>query len=244
MYATLTIASLQLSTYYLLHVLATVVAGMLFFHLLYREGIEAPVIRRLILITACGGLVGGLGLGIFLRTTGSAALSVSAWGALGGAAVAAVFFSLASGFSSLIFFDRGAPAAALWLGVGRIGCALAGCCYGRPASGFFAWNLSDINGFTCSRYPTQLFAMAADFAIFTFLMILSGHRHKNGYLTLLFISLYALKRLILDFLRGDLQPAFGHLALTQTAAVVVLVCTMGFVLWRKQRKYHDRNRSS
>ena len=230
MYPILAVGSWHLSTYYLLHVLATVAAGLLFFHLLFRDGAQGPMIRRLIVIIACGGLAGGYGIGFLLREFGVGSGVSSAWGALGGAAAAAIVASAGLGIPMLRLLDRGAPAAALWLGIGRIGCALAGCCYGRPTSGILAWDLPDIRGLTCGRYPTQLLSAAADFWIFGILVVLdrrrTGPASREGLSAAVFVSLYAVKRLILDSLRGDLQPALGPLTGSQVVAALFLVAAL------------------
>ncbi len=44
----------------------------------------------------------------------------------------------------------------LTLAVARVGCLLAGCCYGRETTAWPALVLSDVHGFWASRYPTHV----------------------------------------------------------------------------------------
>ena len=69
-----------------------------------------------------------------------------------------------------------APAAALGMGIGRIGCFLNGCCYGLPV----AWGVDFGDG--VRRYPTQLFEAAFDLTAFVVLHRLRRTVRRPGVL--------------------------------------------------------------
>lgn len=240
------IGRLHLSSYGMFHVFGTLMAGMLFFHLLVLEGIPAGKIRKIFPILFCSGLVGALTPGLIsalvFRNSGWGGLSsIGCLFGLGpGTLIAARFLSLEPG----VLFDRGAVITPLWLGIGRIGCAMAGCCYGRPAAGHLAFMLPDIHGNSCSRYPTQLMSATADFLLFAMLfMLLSRQRYESswaarsrGRLVWVFLAGYALKRLVLDGLRGDLVPLFAGLSLNQLFGLAYLLLILPLLFFLSSRR--------
>jgi len=58
------------------------------------------------------------------------------YGGLAAGAAAFFFYCRSHKLDFLMTADHFAPALALAHGFGRLGCFLAGCCYGRPAGGF------------------------------------------------------------------------------------------------------------
>jgi phosphatidylglycerol:prolipoprotein diacylglycerol transferase len=230
-YPTVEIASHAVSTYALIHVVGTLIAGMLLFHLLFRAGIEGDVLRRLIVVLVLSGVAGAVGLGYLLGLwegkTGWVGLS-SAGLLMGSFAGTSVFVRLHSlNFGTIL--DHGAIATSLWLGIGRIGCAMAGCCYGKPTDGALGRMLPDISGSVCPRYPTQVLAAAVDLLLFSILLYLSGREdgRRSGNIAMLFIGAFAFKRMLLDFLRADLQPVLGPVSPHQLLALVVFL----LVVW-------------
>src|SRR3989442_5354266 len=68
--------------------------------------------------------------------------------------------------------DAVAPAALLGLGIGRIGCFLAGCCYGRPTA--LPWGVVFPDLGPPARHPLQLYSAAGDRLLVAWLVSLSG----------------------------------------------------------------------
>lgn len=106
------------------------------------------------------------------------------------------------------------------LGFGRMGCLLAGCCFGirtdgplglsfpanSPASesqfklGLLASKLRD----SLPVHPTQIYESLASFAIAAFLLLwLHGRKRYDGHVFVWFVALYAIARFLLEFLRAD-----------------------------------------
>ena len=73
------------------------------------------------------------------------------------------------------YFDLLAPSIAVAQGFGRIGCFLAGCCYGRPTDTF--WGVTFPEGSFAPAgvplIPTQLISSAGDFIITGILLVYS-----------------------------------------------------------------------
>ena len=73
--------------------------------------------------------------------------------------------------------DMFAPGIALGQAIGRLGCLMAGCCFGRPTS--VPWGITFTNPLAASNvgtplgvalHPTQLYESGVDLFIFTFLL--------------------------------------------------------------------------
>lgn len=79
--------------------------------------------------------------------------------------------------------------------IGRVGCFLAGCCYGKVSSASWAIHQHGVN-----RHPTQLYE-ALGLGILT--LILSKLRHSKKDLLSTYLLGYGSLRLVLEFLRGD-----------------------------------------
>lgn len=124
-------------------------------------------------------------------------------------------------------------------GFGRIGCFLAGCCYGKeiPADAWYSF-IGVV--FPASAYceaptgialfPTQLMSSIGDFLLFFFLWWY-GHKERfAGETTCLYVFLYAIGRFLVEFLRGDTVRGFvGELSTSQFIAVIMFAVSI--ILW-------------
>lgn len=86
--------------------------------------------------------------------------------------------------------------------IGRIGCFLAGCCYGRETDGVFGVMFPDrpeagIYHHGQAVYPVQLFE-----AIGLLLIVIAVHFYRRDKFAF-YMILYAVLRFALEFLRGD-----------------------------------------
>jgi len=125
--------------------------------------------------------------------------------------------------------------------IGRLGCLAAGCCYGLPTGSWLGVALPDHRGLWLNRYPTQPIASATNLLIFVTLLLVErrGLRRDgrpsegrlwpfDGFLFLLYLSLYGLQRFLSEFLRGDARPVLGPFTIVHahTAAVFVLAAVL------------------
>ncbi|MBI3333807.1 MAG: prolipoprotein diacylglyceryl transferase [Candidatus Omnitrophica bacterium] len=114
--------------------------------------------------------------------------------------------------------------------IGRIGCFLNGCCYGKPTS--VPWAVA-FPADRVPRHPTQLYESAFLLLLFLFLQRAAGGGRRPGRLLFLYGLFYGTWRFLVEFLRGD-NPAVG-LGLTafQWASLpLALVC--GWLLLRRR----------
>ena len=107
--------------------------------------------------------------------------------------------------------DAIAPGIALGHVVGRMGCLLAGCCYGTPTS--LPWGITFSAPFAAANvgtplhvalHPTQLYDAAAELGILLLLLATERRGKKfNGRTFWIYILLYAVSRFVIEFFRGD-----------------------------------------
>jgi phosphatidylglycerol---prolipoprotein diacylglyceryl transferase len=107
--------------------------------------------------------------------------------------------------------DLFAPGIALGYMVGRLGCLLAGCCFGKQTN--VAWavtftdpvaNLNVGTPLNVPLHPTQLYESAAGLVILLLLLVIERKgRAFAGRTFWLFVLFYSVSRFIIEFYRGD-----------------------------------------
>ncbi len=124
-----------------------------------------------------------------------------------------------------------APVAAS-IAVGRLGCFVAGCCYGRPTT--LPWGVVFEQHGPLARHPTQLYESAFHATAAVVLYRLQQAGMFRGNLIKLYIVAYAVYRFFTEFLREE-QPLWLDLTGYQWAALAMIVLFGG--LW-----WHDAER--
>ncbi|HTS62199.1 MAG TPA: prolipoprotein diacylglyceryl transferase [Candidatus Acidoferrales bacterium] len=124
----------------------------------------------------------------------------------------AVWYMRKSKLPGLKTADVFAPAIALGHGIGRIGCFMAGCCWGiechRPWAVTFTDPVAnDLVGVPLNQplHPTQLYESASEFLIFAILYRLLRKPHAEGTILAAYLALYGAARFIVEFYRHHEQ---------------------------------------
>ncbi|MBR3624144.1 MAG: prolipoprotein diacylglyceryl transferase [Selenomonadaceae bacterium] len=89
------------------------------------------------------------------------------------------------------------PALPLFHGFGRIGCQLAGCCYGAPLENPIVF----FGVLKMNLFPTQLLEALYEFFLFVALYFIG--RKYNGDLLRIYLVCYAVFRFFIEFFRAD-----------------------------------------
>jgi phosphatidylglycerol:prolipoprotein diacylglycerol transferase len=127
----------------------------------------------------------------------------------------------------------------LGIGFGRIGCLLAGCCFGTPSGASWALVfppgspaseaqhkaglLETVGDLPLPVHPTQIYEAAACFAIAAYLILrLHGNKRYDGQVFLSFVALYAAVRFVLEFLRNDERGGLLGLSTSQLIGLGLL----------------------
>jgi phosphatidylglycerol:prolipoprotein diacylglycerol transferase len=144
--------------------------------------------------------------------------------------------------------DVFAPGIALGHVVGRLGCLLAGCCFGRETT--VPWAITFHNPAAIPQgtplgvplHPTQLYEAGAE-ALILVLLLATERRGRPfpGRTFWSYMFLYGLSRFIIEFYRGDSRGmVFGALSTSQFVSIflVPLAIVMLFVLSRRPDPTH------
>lgn len=104
---------------------------------------------------------------------------------------------------------------------GRVGCHLAGCCYGAPYDGRFAVTFP---GVPEPRFPVQLTEAGLNVVLFLILLGLSMLKRPGYFMVYAYLVLYAIERFSLEFLRGDeIRGIANGLSTSQWISIVLFV---------------------
>jgi phosphatidylglycerol:prolipoprotein diacylglycerol transferase len=122
------------------------------------------------------------------------------------------------------------PTVALAQGFGRIGCFLAGCCYGKetalPIGVEFRNSLFAPPNVI--RHPTQIYSSCFDFLLALFLLWYDRKNHKEGRTFALYVIIYSAGRFLVEFLRDDPRGTVGVLSTSQFISIFTFIAGIIF----------------
>lgn len=147
--------------------------------------------------------------------------------------------------------DMAGFAIPLGLGFGRMGCLLAGCCFGLRTDGplglafpggspaseaqFKLKELASARLESHPVHPTQIYESAVSFAIAAVcLLYVHGRKRYDGQVFVWFLALYALGRFALEFLRADDRGGLLGLSTSQLIGLALVGVALGIHRWRVQ----------
>ena len=134
--------------------------------------------------------------------------------------------------------DIFAPSLLLGVGIGRVGCFLASCCFGKPTS--LPWGVifpeNSLATLELGRmekvHPTQLYSSISLISMFAILLVLRRHIKIRGLLFLLSILMYAIHRFFIDFLRYYApDERMGGLATSQVISIIAAVAAVAVMIF-------------
>ena len=137
------------------------------------------------------------------------------------------------------------PAVPLFHTFGRVGCFLAGCCYGMPAPAGWpgvTFRVSPVAPNGVALLPVQLYEAAGCLLLFLLLHRLARRGWRGEALLLVYLAIYALFRFALEFLRGDAaRGMWGVFSTSQLLALVTLAAVLPLLI-RHLRTYGKQPR--
>ena len=148
--------------------------------------------------------------------------------------------------------DMAGFAIPLGLGFGRMGCLLAGCCFGTtcdlPWAVAFPWRsaaseeqfrdhlLASPKMWSLPVHPTQLYESAASLAIAAVCLLwVHGRKRYDGQVFAAFLALYAVARFFLEMLRRDDRGGLFGLSTSQLLGVAMLAAAAAIHASRGRR---------
>ncbi len=167
------------------------------------------------------------------------------------AAATAVWYARRHGLRFFAVADLLAPPLALGHAIGRVGCFLAGCCFGRPSSGPFGVRFPDgaiafqdmVSRGTLAQaadatpplHPTQLYEAAVELVLFVALTRFAPRKRFDGQVVSLWLLAYAPARFAIEALRGDPVRGFvGPLSIAQALSIAFVALGLaGYLALRR-----------
>lgn len=134
--------------------------------------------------------------------------------------------------------------ALIWHIFGRLGCFLAGCCYGRPTE--LPWGVvfrdprsmipPELLG--VHLHPVQLYESACNLilalALWRVLRATEEGKFRPGLVVAGHFAAYGVLRFSLEFLRGDTLPLLGPLTQGQVLGLGLIATASGIMFWRSR----------
>jgi len=101
------------------------------------------------------------------------------------------------------FGDALAPSAALGYVIGRFGCLMNGCCYGRPTDLPWAIHFPDHETKGVGVHPTQVYDSLLSLGLYLALAWLYRRKKFDGQVFAAYLMAYAILRSFVELFRGD-----------------------------------------
>jgi phosphatidylglycerol:prolipoprotein diacylglycerol transferase len=190
-----------------------------------------------------GGFLGGRALYLleytrlfsadFWDTLISFSKGFSVMGAFVGVTAALWWFSRRARAPFLTLLDYVCQAAPVWHAFGRLGCFMAGCCFGRPTDMPWGVTFRDPRSMVDAAllghpiHPTQLYEAGGDLVLAALLYrfalrAVEQRRQPPGTVAVCYFIGYSLIRFIVEFYRGD-TVAIGRFTAAQGFSVLFIV---------------------
>ena len=212
-----------------------------------KHGLDKDIVFNMGLLCIVGGMLGAKILYIITEWN-SIIHSKNLWsdlaygfvvygGIIGGILILYVY-SRFKKLNFLQYMDLIVPSVSIGQGFGRIGCLLAGCCYGRetdcPIGIVFHNSEFAPNGI--SLLPTQIFSSLGDFLIAGFLIWYAGKQKKDGKVISMYLILYGVGRFIVEIFRNDPRGNVGMLSTSQFISIFMVAFGAGMMYFVTHRK--------
>jgi len=127
--------------------------------------------------------------------------------------------------------DRFAIILPFSIGLGRIGCLIAGCCRGLPYDGPWAITYSD----GIARHPAPLYEMVFHWAMGFLLIALWRRQLLFGRLFAFYLAGYGVFRFFTEYLR-ETPKAYGDLSAYQIMSLAMIVAGVAALVARTMRQ--------
>lgn len=127
-------------------------------------------------------------------------------------------------------FDYFVPIYLAFHASGRIGCFLAGCCYGKECA--FGFVMAD----GVRRFPVQLVEAICILAIL-FVVLYMEKRKKDVPLLRVYLLIYPVCRFTLEFFRGDeIRGLWAGISTSQWISLIILAVNLFVIVFKRIHK--------
>jgi phosphatidylglycerol:prolipoprotein diacylglycerol transferase len=230
---------LKIYSYGLMLSLGFVAALIISRRIAREKGMDPDLVYDLVIISAIAGIIGARISYVaynweIYAPDPLAALNLTQGGLTiyGGVVLALIAVTIWVLLKKLDWFvtaDVAAVGMPLAIAIGRIGCYLNGCCYGKPTDSFLGVVFPVLHD-GLARHPTQLYEVAYSLVIFAILYVFRAHFTRDGGLFFAFLGLYGIFRFANEFLRVN-PPLLLGLSGSQLVSIGTVLASAAFFLW-------------
>jgi phosphatidylglycerol:prolipoprotein diacylglycerol transferase len=166
-------------------------------------------------------------------------------GGFAAAVIAAIVLLRRYGLPALPTFDVISPSLALGHAIGRIGCLLAGCCWGGSCE--LPWAVTYTNPIAAQNlgtplhqplHPFPVYSGLFNIALYLLLAALFRRGPASGRVFATYLMCYGVGRFLLEWTRGDAARGFvlgGFLSTSQLISLILILAGAGLHLWISRR---------
>lgn len=156
------------------------------------------------------------------------------YGGLIGGILTGYIFCRVKKLSFLKYFDLVMPSIALAQGIGRFGCVMAGCCYGKVTESAFHIIFPESCNYAPAGVPlipTQFISAGANFLNFFALLFCAKRTKSDGQVGGLYLIFYSIGRFIIECFRDDPRGSVGPLSTSQFIAIFMLIAGIAIFVY-------------
>ncbi|MEM1026214.1 MAG: prolipoprotein diacylglyceryl transferase [Myxococcota bacterium] len=155
-------------------------------------------------------------------------------GMIGALLMAVFYFRRRPQLNALLYSDLFAPAVMVGAAFGRMGCLMAGCCYGVPTE--LPWGMAFPATEGQLVHPTQLYDATFAALLGAGLAWAFARRHFDGQIIAVLLLLYPLARFSTEVFRGDPERGtVGPGSTSQALSVLVFLAGLWLYGWARRR---------
>ena len=163
------------------------------------------------------------------------------YGGLIGGALGILIYAKQYKLDIFKFADVIAPVIPLFHAFGRVGCFLAGCCYGEEYHGIFAvqfpYNELVPELSSVERFPVQLMEAGLNFILFIIIYVYAMKKRKPGKTLGLYLIAYTFIRIITECFRGDIVRGVSQGGISTSQIISILLLPLGvWLVIRKEKQ--------
>lgn len=230
----------KISIYGLMIILAIIINNVIVYLIYDKKEYRKEEIIGALVYENIGIIIGGVTPSLiqgFIDTGNIDKIGLTSYGALIGAIISLFIFSIQFQKSKEKMFFTFLPSIPLMYAIGKVGCFLAGCCYGIKYSGFgsvvYKYSLVAENG--VHYFPIQILESLIFILIFVYIVKLIKKKLFDREKIIFCIIISAFAKFILDFLR--ISHVGVILSVNQIISIwIIVICIYFKIKYKKEIK--------
>ena len=143
------------------------------------------------------------------------------------------YFTKVKKGSTLDKLDLAMPSISIGQFFGRMGCLMAGCCYGKALDSHAWYGMvfpaESAAPHGIELYPTQLMSAIGNLLLCGFLIFMTDRVRYRGQVVSLYMICYSVGRFLIEYLRNDPRGTVGIFSTSQFISLIMFAG--GVILW-------------